>query len=612
MLNPFSSRRSQARDASRAADIVKAIDASQAMIEFAMDGTVLSANGNFLRMLGYSFDEIRGKPHAIFVESGERDSADYRRFWDKLRSGQPDGGRRKRIGKDGKEIWLRASYNPVLGADGKPYKVVTLAADISAQKELEADLSGRLAAVSRVMAVIEFDLSGTILRANETFLKVVGYAADEIEGRHHRMFVDADHAASADYREFWDRLARGEIDTGQYKALGKGGHEIWLQASYNPVFDANGRPCKVVAFATDITASVLANRTLQRAAMAVIDAAEKNDLTRRISLEGQSGEIAALCTGVNTMLDSMAAVIGKISSVAKEVANASSEISAGATDLSHRTEEQAASLEQTSASMEEIAKTVKRNADGAQEANRSANDALAIADKGGQVVGEAVQAMARIEGSSRKISDIIGVIDEIARQTNLLALNAAVEAARAGDAGRGFAVVASEVRSLAQRSSQAAKDIKDLIVNSNEEVRQGVGLVNKAGSALHEIVAAIKSVAGGAAAIANASMEQATSVEQVNKALGHMDEATQQNSALVEENAATAKALEQHAARMAAEVNAFTIEAREQKPVPGRPLAAVKPPRAAAAPKPRNGHTGARAVQGALARAVEQSEWKDF
>jgi methyl-accepting chemotaxis protein len=242
--------------------------------------------------------------------------------------------------------------------------------------------------------------------------------------------------------------------------------------------------------------------------------------------------------------------IEALSQATHEVSNASTEISASAMDLSQRTEEQAASLEQTSASLEDISATVRRNAANAQKANASATSACDMADRNGRVVAKAVDAMARIEQSSRKISDIIGVIDEIARQTNLLALNAAVEAARAGEAGRGFAVVASEVRSLAQRSSQAAKDIKDLITSSSGQVREGVDLVNKAGGSLTEIVGAIKNVAAIVSDIAEASGEQAAGLEQVSKALAQMDSVTQQNSALVEENAATAQTLDHQAKSM--------------------------------------------------------------
>ena len=293
----------------------------------------------------------------------------------------------------------------------------------------------------------------------------------------------------------------------------------------------------------------------------------EGDLTVHLN-EGFTEAYRQIKDDFNTTVGRLKETIGSIMSSTRDVTSASAEISTSTTDLSQRTEEQAASLEQTSASMQEISATVKKNSENAQQANQSAGKARDVADRGGKVVAQAVEAMAEIESSAGKISDIIGVIDEIARQTNLLALNAAVEAARAGDAGRGFAVVASEVRTLAQRSSQAAKDIKGLITNSNGQVQEGVKLVNQAGAALVEIVESIKEVAGVVSEIASASAEQATGIEQVNKALTQMDEVTQQNSALVEENAATAKTLESQAEAMTERISFFRVGEAE---APGAP-----------------------------------------
>jgi methyl-accepting chemotaxis protein len=352
-----------------------------------------------------------------------------------------------------------------------------------------------------------------------------------------------------------------------------------------------------------------------------LDRLAKGDLAYR-STEELAPEYQKVQDDFNAAMAQLQQTIQAIAVATREVASASAEISSGTTDLSQRTEEQAASLEETSASMEQISTIVKKNADNAQQANQFASSTREVADRGGAVVAQAVSAMARIEDSSGKISDIISIIDEIARQTNLLALNAAVEAARAGEAGRGFAVVASEVRSLAQRSSQAAKDIKDLITNSTGQVKEGVELVNKTGASLTEILGSIKKVAEIVSDIAAASAEQSSGIDQVNIALTQMDEVTQQNSALVEQNAAAAKSLEQQSQAMDERVSFFQLgegvgDAAPPAAVAGRPAAKLaprlRPAAAAKRPAAVAAAGSARRMQTALAAAVkEDASWKEF
>ncbi|MDR3373076.1 MAG: methyl-accepting chemotaxis protein [Ancalomicrobiaceae bacterium] len=436
--------------------------------------------------------------------------------------------------------------------------------------ELTANYRGQVDAIRRAQVVAEFTLDGIVLDANEAYCTLMGYTLSEVVGEHHSAHVDPVYRQTPEYRMFWEKLGRGEHISGQSKRVGRGGKEVWVQGTYNPILGLDGKPYKVVAYATDVTAQVLAAKALEKAVKEtqdVVAAAKGNDLSLRVPIEGKTGEIAELCVGINGLLDTMTTVISEMLSASSTISSAVAEITTGTNDLSERTEKQASSLEETSSSMEEIATTIRQNAENAQQANQLAINARSVASEGGQVVARAVDAMSKIESSSRKISDIIGVIDEIAFQTNLLALNAAVEAARAGDAGRGFAVVASEVRSLAQRSSEAAKDIKALIVESGGQVKDGVTLVNDAGSSLQQIVDSVKRVTDIVSEIAAASKEQAIGVEEINKAVAQMDEMTQQNSALVEENAAACRMLQQQAEEMNERMSTFDVgDARYDTP----------------------------------------------
>ena len=551
--------------------VLAAIGKSMAVIEFSMDGSIITANENFLSAMDYTLEEIKGKHHSMFVEPNFRSSSEYQQFWEKLNRGEYQAAEYKRIGKNGKEVWIQASYNPINDINGKPCKVIKFATDITATKLQNVDYSAQLAAISKSQAVIEFTPEGTILSANENFLTTLGYTLEEIKGKHHSLFVDASYRTTNDYLQFWANLYRGEYQAGEFKRIAKGNREVWIQASYNPILDLNGKVFKVVKYATDITQMVLTrteNEAGMNEAVSVLTEVSNGNLTQPM-VGDYKGTFADIKKAVNATVDKLIETVVSIKESASSVNSAAGEIASGSADLSMRTEQQASSLEETAASMEEITGTVRQNSNNAS--------------KGGRVVEEAVLAMRSIEKSSQKISDIIGVIDEIAFQTNLLALNAAVEAARAGDAGKGFAVVASEVRALAGRSASASKEIKTLINESAGQVKTGAQLVNQAGETLKGIVGSVKQVAGIVSEIASASVQQATGIDEINSAVTQMDEATQQNAALVEENTAAAQSMLEQARNLDALISFFKVDESDTTPAivhkaPAKPaLATVKP-----------------------------------
>jgi methyl-accepting chemotaxis protein len=432
----------------------------------------------------------------------------------------------------------------------------THAAEMKAHADMVMELEAKVAAVSRCQAVIEFNLDGTIIKANQNFLGCVGYAEEEIVGRHHSMFVEPDLAASHEYRAFWERLNRGEFIASIFKRIGKGHKVIWIQATYFPLLNKEGKPFKVVKFATDITAAE--NERIRAEHERIIKAEDQarivesmsngiaqqthGNLTYRLD-EAFPHEYEKLRVDFNASMDKLQQAMLAINAGTEALGSSAAEVSSASDDLSRRTEQQAANLEETAASLDEITATVKKTAEGANHARDAVSAVRSDADKSGVIVRQAMDAMNAISKSSQQITQIIGVIDEIAFQTNLLALNAGVEAARAGDAGRGFAVVASEVRALAQRSAEAAKEIKGLIFTSTNQVSQGVDLVSETGKALERIVEQVSEVNTAVAGIAVSAQEQATGLNQVNTAINQMDQVTQQNAAMVEETTAAAHSL---------------------------------------------------------------------
>jgi methyl-accepting chemotaxis protein len=588
---------------------IEAINKAQAVIEFNMDGTIITANENFLSTLGYNLEEVQGQHHSMFVEPDFKASVEYRLFWESLNRGEYESKEYKRLGKGGKEVWIQASYNPILDLNGKPFKVVKFATDVTAQKLINADFSGQISAISKSQAVIEFNMDGTIITANDNFLSALGYTLSEIQGQHHSLFVEAAHKSSIEYQQFWQKLNRGEFDSGEYLRIGKGGKEVWIQASYNPILDLNGNTMKVVKYASDITGRKQAIAQIKETLMTL----SEGDLTQYIETE-LVGEFSIIGTSINEFIDVLSNMVGDIRSASTHVFDSARELAEGNNELSHRTESQASSLEETASAMEELTSTVQQNAENASEASKLSASVMDKASNGGAVVKNAITAMSDINKSSKKIADIISVIDEIAFQTNLLALNAAVEAARAGEQGRGFAVVAAEVRNLAQRSAGAAKEIKGLINDSVEAVGQGTKLVDETGQTFTELVNAIEEVSKMISDIDSAGKEQSAGIGEVSAAVSQMDEMTQQNAALVEEAAASSKSMEEQSQALLDQV-AFFNTGEDDEPEIKTPVRRSSPAsrrQTSRQPSSRQPTRPAPRASTVRPKTASDQEWEEF
>ena len=422
------------------------------------------------------------------------------------------------------------------------------------ERLLNLDYTAQIAAIGRSQAIIEFTVTGEIITANKNFLDLMGYTLDEIRGKQHSMFVDRSYRDSEDYREFWASLAQGRYKSSEFTRYTKDGRAVVISGSYNPILDERGRVMKIVKFANDVTERVNTVQSLGKALTRLC----AGDFGFQLE-EKFAPEFEQLRADLNRSVRQLNDTFVDIATSMQTIRNGSRDISDGVTNLSKRTEHQAATLEETAASLDEITTNVSNSTQRASEATDVAARANQQAESSSQVVENAVEAMGAIEKSSKEISTIIGVIDEIAFQTNLLALNAGVEAARAGEAGRGFAVVAQEVRELAQRSARAAKEIKELIQGSASEVARGVRYVSDTGTALKTISELIFSINDHMKAISVAANEQSTGIRTINQAVNSMDQSTQQNAAMVEQSTAASRLLAEECEKLISMMAQFKL-----------------------------------------------------
>lgn len=528
------------------------IEQVQSVLTFNLDGTIIAVNDNYLKLCGYSREELVGGTLARLMDPDDPTTHAQKDFWPQLRAGIPQSGEYKRIAKDGSRFWISATYTPVRDASGHVVQVAVFATDITAAKAEAQSAIGKVRALSRSQAMIEFTPTGEILDANENFLTTMGYQLDEIRGRHHSIFMPPEAAASPEYADFWAALGAGQSRSGEFRRIDKAGRDVWISGTYSAVMDDAGKVRSVVKMALNITE----RKAAVNAMIAGMQAVKSGDLTYRMAVV-KSGEFLSMQETFNETTVGLEGMISQIRQRAGTMNDEAVQIARGASDLAQRGETQAASLEETAAAVEEISGNITMTSQSARQADSAARDALAVVLKGAEVVSEAIAAIERIDEHTKQMGEFTRVIEGFAFQTNLLSINAAVEAARAGEVGRGFAVVANEVRNLAQQSAKASQSIADLIGKSETEVKAGVRLARDAGTSLDQIQTAVRGVVENITGIAHATTEQSTGVREVSAALAQLDNVNQANLSMSEQYATAAASLSSQVEELGAMMDRF-------------------------------------------------------
>jgi|694.fasta_scaffold67083_3 methyl-accepting chemotaxis protein len=551
----------QTRKNLSAGSVVAALDHSMARIEFEPDGTIRDANANFLDLMGYTLGEVQGRPHAIFVDEATRTGEDYRRFWMRLRDGEFQAGEFCRIAKDGRQVWIRATYNPVRGARGAVVGVVKFAVDVTAQVvqrnadlqrqqqfvEMVENTSVRLILADRDSKIVYMNpASLAALRRLERFLPC---KADEIIGRSFDIFHKRPEHQRGIVADPANLPHRTKFPLG----------DEWLDLTVSALKDRDGRYMGPLVTWEVITEQVrlrereeiqqaellAAKEDLERKVRSLVDvfnAASHGDLTGEPGFAGDD-DMGRLAANASAMFKDLRSLVRQISEAADQQNEGARMIAESSGGLSEGAQSQAASVEEMTAAVEQLVSSIEAISRSAADSRHQAEETTGMAEAGRGAVREAIDSMKLIRKSSEQINDIIQVISEIASQTNLLALNAAIEAARAGEHGLGFAVVADEVRKLAERASEAAKEITLLIKESTKRVQEGAGLSEKVGQSLESIVAAVGRTATGIGAIAAATESQSASAAEVKMAIRSVSQTTESNAASAEQMAASAEEL---------------------------------------------------------------------